>query len=541
MKVLRCLTILFFSANAMSSMRPPSAQVSLSEVKNILQSPQNLSPSIVQCSEPVRNESVLYQECARSLCGEPSQSPSIVMNDSSFARQPRARLPDEAELRTRLGNVLASQADAVREATTRLRQEFVNMNQSSRNESASQMFGPYFKFEADTSRPINERLTIKYFPPYPVEGFEQGLSEYAENLKSFYIEYPFRLGNMGFLTESEALLYPWQNIQEPDLCQARCREALFASSPIKRLEESLSSTDHVSESVDRCVDMFRLEAFYEQQRADYNGRKTEIIDEYVSRALGSLSEHSRAEFRRQFVDEVDFVGRPLFDLPQRSTLAQAESSPRTIQGSELLAAFETNPSFDLATASGICQAPRIIEAYDKVIHKGQTYLSGDTGSSPDRDAVMISNFTYFAPHLGKGVVFHEISHLFHAFVLGPTVSQESRAMIMEKLACIAGRNPATQTILGNEFNFTSEDFADYFATLALGEGDGHFTCVTLRASGDEYVDLRLDTSPEQFYSSHSPGLVRIIREAMLRNKPLSPACQAVIKSERSNLFSSCNE
>ncbi|MNK82941.1 hypothetical protein D3C87_1027320 [compost metagenome] len=146
--------------------------------------------------------------------------------------------------------------------------------------------------------------------------------------------------------------------------------------------------------------------------------------------------------------------------------------------------------------------------------------------TPEDGASRLSWMTVRYPKYGISVLAHEIGHV---------IFKHSK-QFSQQMTCIKEQNGSDK--------YTAEDFADLLAIKAeknledmgvdLRDKKGNVGCLFASARIGEGLT---NTTPEDNHSSH---LFRALKFALYRKQELPASCQALARSEKSNVLTSCD-
>ena len=166
------------------------------------------------------------------------------------------------------------------------------------------------------------------------------------------------------------------------------------------------------------------------------------------------------------------------------------------------------------------------------IQQAETLFNVNLG---EKDSILLSPFTLSYPDYGKGILAHELSHLISNLLFHRNELDRSDVppVLLEMRECLNASD-------GNPYKL-EEDTSDLISYLMTKDDPDLYSCSLLGRSfdGNSYIDLHLFS--EMGVHSHSASLLRLLREALYKNKDLSPSCQEFIdkSSHQLNNINSC--
>lgn len=152
-------------------------------------------------------------------------------------------------------------------------------------------------------------------------------------------------------------------------------------------------------------------------------------------------------------------------------------------------------------------------------------------SSVEHPSMNLSHFTclnHDHNNYAENIIYHELGHLFNAFVNGDALSSSSKKISQTQKKCISSQYKSLP--LDNEgYNVkTSEDYADFFAAVvASGDADqnGRGICNALKTDSSQrhFTEIHLDITS----GTHSNSVFRLLHWEHVRGNALPASCQQV--------------
>lgn len=153
---------------------------------------------------------------------------------------------------------------------------------------------------------------------------------------------------------------------------------------------------------------------------------------------------------------------------------------------------------------------------------------------------------------GKQVLAHEIGHAISNQFFFKKSSKHSYEKFLEHRNCISN-NYLDKDIAGspmygdwqfaNDTKYTEEDMADFIAGIVYSNpNESLYSCALLKQdpNGVDFDRKELNVLNPMPVDSHSTGFLRVLKEAILKNRVITPSCQKVIDNYKDRVnFNKC--
>lgn len=489
---------------------------------NLLASTEGLISFISKPSAEVSlcTEDDPYQKCAEDLCGPPNQHQSMSLQDYNFelylSKEGLKSIPQvKADLEKFLEAKIAQTKKHIEELNQKknagtLLPDFKELSTAEWNQLAVSIyqthlgFNPFDGSEVKTNVPVDASVT-------------RGLKDFAE-AEGACTTKACQEGVKNYLTD--------------DLYGRKLQE----------LTLKISSPNLFKERLPYCLSSYASTALKKNQQAKMEKQFPIFVEQYINNALKDYSAHSKEVFRKyvkesltikyeepgltseEYLDEVkklsskSFAGKSDLDSMMQFRVSRSGIDPLSAIGSVCPGSF--------ASVGG-----------DVFLPQG--------ADDDEKSALFISLGSQMNPSSGEGVLYHELSHaLSHVFGQG-LMSKSSLEEFKKLRKCVKSLSPLDPDDANNivpphegDHRCTEEDAADITSYKAMGASGGALMeCSLLRQTSDKSSYEKLDMKE---HNAHSAKLVRILREAIHRNRTITPACQKVISSHKNEYnFKKC--
>lgn len=487
------------------------------DISSVVTASQNLSPEVSLCIE----EDPL-QACAAELCGPPNQHQSSTLRDYNFERF----LSQEG-----LAQLPAIKADLEKLLTKKMEENLKVIKEIKKKKENGTLLP---KFDSFTDREWNDLATSIYqthlgFNPYnPSEDPAKANVAVTEKVSKGLLDF----------AKSEA-------------CNsAPCREGLkdYLSEDLygRKLEELIlkaTNPNLVKDRLPYCLSAYAAGVLKKAQHGKIEAQLPQMYEKFIAKALDGYSEHSKDIFRKYLKNNLDIK----FEKPTRSTaeflkevkdLSQPSRLNTTPMQQMMLYRDGKNGLDPLAGLRSICPAGFYTAG-------GDLYSAIGLDEDSSKSGLFISLASQLDPTSGEGVIYHELSHaLSYVFATGK-MSESSSKQFNKIRKCAKSLSPQDSNI-SDEGTFshpgdktcTEEDFADISSYKVLGNTAGPLSdCVLLKQSSDTTEYEKLDMLQKNV---HSTKLVRILREAIHRDRKIPAVCQKVMDQNKDKfVFKKC--
>lgn len=268
-----------------------------------------------------------------------------------------------------------------------------------------------------------------------------------------------------------------------------------------------------------------------------------MYEQYITTAMSGYSEHSKGVFRKYLKEnlELKFIKRSKSTDEFFLDVQRAEKTDRSRQlpiHQMMLYRSENNTMDPLADLEDICPSD--------LASIGRDAFSFDEDDDGTRQSILfISLGSQIDPASGEGIIFHELSHVLSFLFEHGKMSKSSTAQFLKIRECAKSLSPQDEPFMGTleiahqgDHKCTEEDFADVVAYKAIGTKAGPLMgCSILKTTSDRTEYEKIDMNAK---NGHSAKLVRILREAIHRNRSIPKSCQKVMEENKSKYtFKKC--
>lgn len=489
---------------------------SVSAFADIVSDLGNISPEVSLCTE----EDPL-QACAVELCGPANQRQTNYLQEHNFERflskEGIAGVPKAKEaIQKLLEKKIAENKKIVDEllkkkADGTLIPDFNSLDENQWNSLATSVYQTHLGYNPfdEQEGPVKSRTPVS-------ETVTRGLQDFAKKEATCSTK-ACREGVKNYLVE--------------DLYGRKLEELKLKASNPKLLNERLPL----------CLSGYAATALKKNQQAKIQAALPAFYERYISTALSGYSDHSKDVFRK-FIKEKLVIK---YEAPSQTSadfmkeLKEVSDKPAAARNDmeQMLFYRESRGMDPLADLKYTCPGSYMSAA-------GDAFLP-EEGEDENTPTLFISLASQLDPANGEGILYHELTHaLSHVFAEGG-MSVSSTAEFKKMRECVKTLSPMDQDAANNvvkahegDHKCTEEDHADIVSYKAIGNKAGPLTeCSLLKQTSDltEYEQLDLNEK-----NSHSAKLVRILREAIHRNRTIPASCQSVIKKNTDRfVFKKC--
>ena len=145
-------------------------------------------------------------------------------------------------------------------------------------------------------------------------------------------------------------------------------------------------------------------------------------------------------------------------------------------------------------------------------------------SSNQQSTLNMSPFSCSHEEASETIVAHEIGHIISNFMNSSQVSSSSKKKFLEQRECVKKQGVTVpdikKTKFKKDFLTTEEDHADAIA-LSIQSPSSNL-CSFMGSDGKQFLNLEFRLNPQ---SSHSPAILRVIRNFHLKGRKLPDTCR----------------
>lgn len=558
---------------------------------------QSIAPAVDQCLDEG-----LLQQCALDLCGNPARVPSLSGFEEPSTTDSSA-VPLPLAMQTRLKALVASTLERNQKRLQLLREEVEKRDLSDysvRSEEtwgnyATSVYEKYFSPHVDISKPLAQRVRFTSRDVNPA--IKAGLNNYLDELSKLIAKDPLNmtLGSLrnemltpeeikssavekinGFLSlndtnpraktklqklkekalsyssteavllipELDSALAEFQLLKPAITCTKQaCRSGIKvqdkeqAKMLLKNLETSSKNPRLFDQAFATCASTMKVPADKNVQIEKFRKKIPALLNQFIEKGMRGSSLEVKNSFRKHFNEQIiqDFGYKEIDNIKLIDKFEERRAQAPLIDREDNL--IDTLEDFNSAgPMSGVTPC-----------ESNFSRVYSDAYSSPAHDRkegkILVSEFSCTHQLYGEQIFLHELAHaLSDAFKRGAII-QDSSGGYQRLRECAISNHPTSRLPISKlsrpgDNLYTEEDTADLIAFKAAPEGI-IFSCSLLKKTPNNqgFTDLALKSNPAD---SHSPNLLRVIREVLHKGRTLSPVCKQLIDSNTENLrFERC--
>lgn len=530
--------------------------------------------------------------CAKEICGPPSQVPSSTLTDQNFRREilGSAEIDHKAELeqlKSDLRNYLTNYETARIELKRLFENGKIKANTNNWTDhrwevAGSQAYKNFVKFTPQTDLSGNKTLKIIFdIPNDSSPDFISGLKSWAEDEKNKILSDPAEQLNVGLIDHNkveeiltsefsryrlpteksseeyrEAWLHIKKQLESSSVkntnqyylllrinsltrfnesgvpkkeskyyCKDQiCRNGVLSylnKTEMNSLIDAVASGAQISEediyaAAEKCYSNNLYKKYLNNRSKPMIDNFPRILDNFISTGLNGFPSSCREKFSQHAKENIKIH----FDMSKETVKPLPDilkNIENTFNHEELINYRDIN----------------ILETFPGC---GETLPGGNSYSN---SSIALSPFTCKYLPYGEGVLSHEMGHAFNDAIKKGILSKECLEPLKELRSCAKDQFISEGLKLESEYPKmfdddewkTEEDTADIFAFRATSN-NVQFKCALLSQSEDRmnYV-FNTSYNPSE---SHSPAMVRVVREALYRGKVISSDCREAMKEEYPN-------
>lgn len=319
---------------------------------------------------------------------------------------------------------------------------------------------------------------------------------------------------------------------------------------LSEFEKTVNETD-LKEALVNCQSELVSKAFKQSEKEKFLAYYPQIKQNFMEKVFTGFSDHSKKAFNDYVDDQLhlsflkyspDAPEKFITELEEKAKSEPSELATNSLSLLQKFFQYRDWSDSELFKPEEQCSSQPAFAAWDAFAPKEELFGNddgeGEGDIDNDKDNVMVSLFTCTHEKEGKGVLSHEMGHVLSYAFLKKKLSVESEHAYMKQRTCATSSyvNPLKGD--GDTFNRpgdslrTEEDMADVVSFMATKEDQSLFTCALLETNkkGDQFINLGLKNRFNM--DTHSSPLLRIIREAIYKNKTLPPSCKGIIEGSR---------
>jgi hypothetical protein len=333
-----------------------------------------------------------------------------------------------------------------------------------------------------------------------------------------------------------------------DNCQSGIKEYLSSlklSDMLKDLEKK-SSEYKIEDALYSCQAALILKSLKDSDKNTFLAHYPETKKTFLNKTFDKYSSHSKSTFEK-YLDEgvnLSFVKETptsvesfLDDLKATATSedTEEESSNSTLV-QELLDLRDWSDKTIMKPDLDPCDEPNgAFAAWDSFSPNG---AEDGTDEDPAKHNIAVSLFSCTHGPQGKGVVSHEMGHALSYAFSKNKLSTDSKVEFLRIRKCVndshvkASKLDSSFLKHENDTLYSEEDMADVISFNAIDPAGPIFTCALLETNptGTKFIDLSLVN--KYSYDTHSSPLLRVLREAIYKNRNIPASCKQVIEKNK---------
>lgn len=329
-------------------------------------------------------------------------------------------------------------------------------------------------------------------------------------------------------------------------CQDQCQKAINQfvkntdfNTEIENLKVGIKYLDE-KDKLAECKANFVIVNQQNNHTQNFEKMWPEVKAAYHKNVLPRFSEHSRKMMSDYLDNGIHFYfENPTYetfpDLKEMKEKLTKNQSPVDKKRNALLITdlySRLDPDINIITADiEICNT----SAYHSSIW--DSYLAKENilpmYSKPyyvaGKDNISVSPYTCEHHREGSGILAHELGHAMSKLMTRDGMSESSLKEYQTIRRCASSQwdisTPAERPYHPDDKQFTEEDAADIISYMAINDGKTVTACgfMDVDPSESSYADFSTDP-----WGSHSPALVRLLREVSYKKKEIPKTCGALM-------------
>lgn len=355
------------------------------------------------------------------------------------------------------------------------------------------------------------------------------------------------------------------NLKNVSLCKSeQCRNGVLLSLKNKELRDSqetynIKTKEEISEQADlfysHCKSEYLLSNRIDYNKDEIRKRIPLLINKLVKTVSQFSSNESSAKIQKHFEDDINFS----LNLVESDEDIEGTFTTEIGAATTLIDGIPNNYNnrnisevvsdlLKLKDISYMCDLKSDGIVWDRFIYEGrETKNYHRTDYNPEKNNILISQFSCIHEEYGEGIIIHELGHALSHFLLNNKVSADTYKWYLDKRQCVTNNYknksiPRSDEFTHNNDRFRSEeDMADYIHSLTRINGNNKelLTCAMLSVSSNSKAYLGLSLEAEK-KDPHSSGLMRVIMEALIIGKEIPDSCEILISSNKDRFgFKKC--
>lgn len=331
-------------------------------------------------------------------------------------------------------------------------------------------------------------------------------------------------------------------------------KTLFSSQYIKDLAQGLSSEAEIQEmdipaKVDQCRNLWYLQDLMSAPKHSVDNllkKLPTIKSKFIKNILPNISTDTRVKLN-SFINDLEFqmptvegeeisgiknlrdkINEYSNSIPSNSSTESDNNLPKFYNDFKKLNQFISPQGF-------YTFFPSIQENCIE-----QSFNSDSAGHSlTHTGSIRISGSVARYPKTGHKIIYHELAHAAGRFFESSEASNDSKEHYLKLRECVSELSKDSPPVNGQPFfekdhRYTEEDMADIISFQVPETSQGPLmSCsfIGLDKRSNKWINATTSRHAHG-EATHSPGLLRAIREASYRGKLIPPSCLNAIESRR---------
>ena len=183
------------------------------------------------------------------------------------------------------------------------------------------------------------------------------------------------------------------------------------------------------------------------------------------------------------------------------------------------------------------------------------YMTNDhfsPGEDSDSSYLHISTFSCNHYTTGKQIFAHEIGHAISAQFFRKEISKKSRKKYMDHRECITGNYKDKEfsgsslyqdNVFPGDSKYSEEDMADFVSSIVYNNPQEKLLNCDLLSRSKNNIDYdknKISVLNKVEEDTHSSAFLRTLKEAIFKNKILTPSCRGIIEKYKDRInFNKC--
>ena len=336
-------------------------------------------------------------------------------------------------------------------------------------------------------------------------------------------------------------------------CQDQCKKSInhfVKNMGIPTIIENLKSTLKNNDQKDKiaeCKANYISENHQNKLSKNFQKIWPEVKNAYHKNVLPRFSTHSQQMMKDYLENDIHFYfDNPSYkEFPDLKEMGKELKSSPDKQNNAFLLGDLTSNYFDhdinvFQSEIKICNAyssPSLI--WDSFM-ANENIMPMSPFQNPhydtSKDNIAVSPFTCEHHREGSGILAHELGHAMSNLMNRKGMSEGSLKDYRTLRSCASKQwdvnANADHSYHPADKQFTEEDTADILSYLAVNDQKSLYACGFLDVDANESSYINFDTEP---WGSHSPGLIRLMREATYKKSSIPQTCSFLMSKHQDKL------